>query len=51
MLGKLRNIIQKDTKPATLVSIIPSVDIINNVCHNAFNSVSTTIVNGEVLAS
>ena len=27
----------------------PSVDIINNVCHNAFNSVSTTIVNGEVL--
>ena len=45
-IGKKADIIMLDLND---VSTRPSTDIINNICHNAFNSVSMTMVNGEVL--
>ena len=45
-IGKKADIIMLDIND---VATKPSLDIINNICHNAFNNVSMTMINGEVL--
>ena len=45
-IGKKADIIMLDIND---VATKPSLDIINNICHNAFNNVSMTMINGEIL--
>ena len=45
-IGKKADIIMLDLND---IMTKPSADIITNICHNAFNSVSMTMVNGEIL--
>ncbi len=45
-VGKKADIILIDLKD---IEMQPSYDIISNICHNSFNSVSMTMINGEIL--
>lgn len=45
-IGKKADIIMLDIND---VMMKPSSNIINNICHNAFNNVSMTMINGEIL--
>ena len=45
-IGKKADIIMLDMNDIT---VKPCTDIITNICHNAFNNVSMTMINGEIL--
>ena len=45
-IGKKADIIMLDMND---ILTKPSIDLITNICHNAFNNVTMTMVNGEIL--